>query len=694
MVVAGATVMRDNGLSPEAFTAMWETGRDPVSRETLVARYGEPAAAFILGGTAKYDWFRGVLPIGISRLAPAMTAFAMCDERVYGGDPVIVVNGHVPGLAGLFAPSTWVFDVGIDGDRVSIGDVRRVVIGDDSKPDACLPGSLRRDAVDGRLPVSSGVAITSRLNLVHCSDGLLAGLREVHELMSDHEHTPDRLTGELTRAGLTGQEVSRIVLGDPRVLTRQPDGLLSDLTKGLSLTACAARILQVVPPVFGRANGYADGVPLDVADRELQRAASGAPATSGETQGGPPRVSTRSAVLAGGDEALGRAALSRGQVGVLVPAGGTGGRFGGYDVAETDPSRQKAMVPAFRIGERRVSSLDIRIANVRYWDGDAGGRLPTVVVGSPTNEAALRHWCSTLALPYRESVQVLAQHGIYRLDTALLMRGTGQDWINAILRDADGRPSLKPPGSLGLLSNLILSGVLDAWSARGIAYLVVANGDDVGHRIDPRVLGYLARHVDVDAVAVGIPWGYAATVRTGGQVITVRGDDSGWSADEHGTPLVAAPADRVYDRGGALVVTEAGADHRLQVVTGTGPQDALFNTNQIYLRVSALERILDHTGATTRIEAVGRIMAQLPMMSEDKAVMVDGVQTPARQLGQPLHCLLALLDRCDIVPTTRVIRPGVRSSYAALKAPTDVAFAQMILDGLADNGDELTFARR
>jgi hypothetical protein len=193
-------------------TQIWDDGRVPVGRAALVRRYGGPAATFVLNGVEQYEWFRGPLPLGISRLSPALMAFAMRHERVNGGDPVIVLNGHVPGLADLFKPNTWILEIGIDGKAITVADVRRHLVGMDNRPDQCDPGTIRRDAVSGRLPLHRPDGISSRYNLIHCSDGLLAGLIELRGLLPDRASVPDRLTAELRAP--TGCEL-RLPAGHP-----------------------------------------------------------------------------------------------------------------------------------------------------------------------------------------------------------------------------------------------------------------------------------------------------------------------------------------------------------------------------------------------------------------------------------------------------------------------------------------------
>jgi hypothetical protein len=694
MVVSGAAAIRDNALSPADLTDIWEGGRSPVTRDTLVERYGARAAGLILRGHDTYAWFRGPLPVGISRIAAGMTAFAMRDERINHHEPVIVLNGHVPGLADLFAPATWVFDLGLDEFGPGIGDIRRLLAGDDSRPERCQRGSVRRDAVDGVFPLSSDDPVTSRANLLHCSDGLLAGLMEIQGLIPANDSAPDLLAHRLARAGLTDHEVADIVLRNPHVRTAIPAGHLSDLTVGLDVDACLTKIMDMVPPIFGATNGHADGVNFRTVSQVLQRAMH-APTSQPVRISALARQGPRAEhVVTGESEAIaGRDAISRGLVGMLIPAGGTGGRFGGYHVSETDPARQKALAPVFIVAGRPMSALDVRLANVRFWDADVDDLVPTAVMGSPTSEAALRSWRDTLDDPHRKALRIFSQHGIYRLD-AEVAQGARR-WIDAILRDADGRPSVKPSGTLGLLSSFALSGMMEMWNGRGIEYLAIANGDDVGFRLDPHAVGHLARNVDADGIVIGVPWGYSATVRRNGSEAAVRGDRSGWVIDDQGRPFAEPTPDdeRTYDTGGALCLISGPAEPRLSVVETAQPSAALFNTNQFYLKMSALQRIFQHDCAHDLPATVQHISSATAISLEEKTVTLDGGVRHARQISQPLHGILQWMNRCDIFTTTRAVGPDTYSSYATLKNSSDIRFAQLVLDGLERHHGELVVER-
>jgi hypothetical protein len=98
--------------------------------------------------------------------------------------------------------------------------------------------------------------------------------------------------------------------------------------------------------------------------------------------------------------------------------------------------------------------------------------------------------------------------------------------------------------------------------------------------------------------------------------------------------------------------------------------------------VSALQRILRQAGADDLPAAVQRISSAVAISLEDKTVTLDDGVRHARQISQPFHGVLRWMNRCDVITTTRAIGPDTCSSYATLKRPSDIRFAQLIVDDL------------
>jgi hypothetical protein len=539
-------------------------------------------------------------------------AFALRHGRLGGGRPVIVLNGYVPGLAALFGAGTAIVEVDLAG--LSVADLRQRVVGHDNRPERCEPGTIRRDAADGLFPLDPGPPVDSRHNVVHCSDGLLAGELETRALLGSGQGA---LTERLLAEGLTREEIETIVLRDPVVGAEA----LTDATRGASLDDCVRTITHYFPPVFGAANGFASGLSLATFVREFRSPAGNPPEEIRAITTSPPPPE---------HEAAGLAAIAGGAVAFVVPAGGTGGRFGGYGLPENHPDRQKALVRAFQVNGKAVCGLDIRLANARHWRAVTGARLPVAVMASPTNHEAITTWADD------PDLVVYRQYGVYRL------LNTGRErWFDEVLREPDGTPSLKPPGNLGALTGLALSGILDTWAAEGIEYLALANGDDVGFRLDPRIVGVLAADPELDVVVSGVPCGPGAN--QGGAIGEVRG--------------------RV-----GIVETSAPVEDSL-----------LYNTNQFVVRVAALRHALG-LPADDPVAAIRHFVDKEPFHVEHKRIgAVD-----ALQLQQRLPAAFTRLRMAAVRLTGET-----RGSYAALKRPADVAAGQLLLDTMSAAGNDL-----
>lgn len=722
-VVCGAQAIAECGLTPAELTQLWEEGRRPVTRQALTDRYGSGPAEMVLDGGDSYSWFRGGWPLGIHRIASGLMAFAMKHERLRDGRPVIVLNGHFPGLAELFGQGAFVVEAGLHADGTGIDEVRRWVVGHDNRPSDCLPGTIRRDAADGLFPVDADVPVDSRRNLVHCSDGLLAGMIECHALLR-HEAVDGELAERLQSLGLTADELALLVATDPVVRMLRADRRLTELTRGQTLNDCVATIARAVPPVFGRPNGFASGVSLPSLVRQLTRLISnGGNSGSLSSYPGPDvRLLHEPAIEAGqladDVEQAGLDVIGAGGVGFVVPAAGTGGRFGGYDVPESHPRRQKALVRAFTVGGAARTSLDVRLANARYWRKLTGGRVPMAVMSGPTNREAVAAWCAERHAGGAEDLYSYQQYGTYRVRAELFdqfLPVNGRRWIDEILRFEDGSPDLKPPGNLGMLTCLVLSGTLSAWSSSGVEFLVIANGDDVGFRLEPKALGLLRRDAAADAVVMGAPWRLRGHVRTDDGPLELRGDVTGWCIDETGAAgrLGRTPSGRwqvamdgyhgvleepSFDVGGSLCDLRTSAGWRPGVAE-KAPHSAfagipLFSTNQIYLRISALQRVVGLSAGTDPVAAVRRFAESQPFYAERKIVRHGDVQEDAVQLSQGASDVLRHMSVVPMLISRRAAGAdgsGGRGRHAVLKRPEDIAFAQLILDELAGQGDDLLF---
>ena len=284
--------------------------------------------------------------------------------------------------------------------------------------------------------------------------------------------------------------------------------------------------------------------------------------------------------------------------------------------------------------------------------------------------------------------------------------------MDEIVRFDDGTPSLKPPGNLGTLTCLALSGILSAWAREGAEFLVIANGGDLGFRLDPRILGFMHRRSDVDAVVTAVPWGVRGEVLTGSGPRQVRADASGWcQVDGLGSgrlrysgrpvpevlledavlPLISAS----FDSGGRLCEVATNAGWRTAVIEGTRSNnlnpDDLFSTNQIYLRVSALRRVMGLNDDYDVPSAVAGFVDRQPFQVERKVVTTNDTEVEALQLSQAIS---GMLQELSLVPVqvSRTASAGQYGGHSTMKTSADVGFAQLLLDDLASKGDQLALA--
>lgn len=145
-------------LSSEEVSELWERGRHP-------------------------DLFWNERPNGLNKIGFQKSVFPVVDHRIDERQPRLILNGYVPGYQKLLEePSDEVrvvcFWVATERDWDPIRDH---VLGGDSNPEACEPGSLRRQAYEN--PLAFGVAppntINGQQNLLHASATPLEGVREI-----------------------------------------------------------------------------------------------------------------------------------------------------------------------------------------------------------------------------------------------------------------------------------------------------------------------------------------------------------------------------------------------------------------------------------------------------------------------------------------------------------------------------------
>ena len=166
-------------------------------------------------------------------------------------------------------------------------------------------------------------------------------------------------------------------------------------------------------------------------------------------------------------EQMGLDALGRGEVAMVVLAGGMATRMGGV---------VKGLVEAVP----GTTFLEARLAEQAYWQARTGAGLPMWLMTSHATDEAIRS-----ALGDR----------IDGRDVATFVQGTSLRVTpqGRLFLEPDGTPSVHATGHGDLPDALRASGLLDPFIDGGGRYLWIMNLDNLGATVDPLVLGW---HID------------------------------------------------------------------------------------------------------------------------------------------------------------------------------------------------------
>ena len=173
-----------------------------------------------------------------------------------------------------------------------------------------------------------------------------------------------------------------------------------------------------------------------------------------------PRESERGKSLS----AVGREALARGEVGVVILAGGMATRFGGVVKAVVE------VVPG-------ASFLRLKLRDVQLVSERNACTIPIFLMTSFATSDEIQRAVREFSHP-RTPVQIVEQSVTMRLTS------TGD-----IFRDASGKPSLCATGHGYLLPTLRASGSLERFRQSGGRMLMISNVDNLAASLDPRVIG-------------------------------------------------------------------------------------------------------------------------------------------------------------------------------------------------------------
>lgn len=158
----------------------------------------------------------------------------------------------------------------------------------------------------------------------------------------------------------------------------------------------------------------------------------------------------------------GEQALRRGELALVVVAGGAGTRFGGG---------VKGLVPV--LGTRTF--LDLKLEDAAAAGQSFGRPVPVVLMTSDLTHADLSRAVKGRAQP----ILMFQQRMLPRLTPA---------W--GIYRGPDGKPSWVPAGHGDFYRALIKSGVAQELWERGVRHLAFSNIDNLAATVDPVILGF------------------------------------------------------------------------------------------------------------------------------------------------------------------------------------------------------------
>lgn len=224
--------------------------------------------------------------------------------------------------------------------------------------------------------------------------------------------------------------------------------------------------------------------------------------------------------------AVGEEALRRGQVALVVLAGGMATRMGGV---------VKALVEALP----GRTFLDLRLDEQARLAARVGAMVPLWLMTSEATDAPLRQ-----ALGARRDDERVAT---FEQDVSLRLTPEGELFIGG-----DGAPSVYATGHGDLPDALRRSGLLAKFRARGGRYVWIANLDNLGATVDAALLG---RHIESHAALTVEVVDKVGSDRGGGPI---RWNDRKIIAEELRLPAGFDPSQvRVFNTNTFLVDAEA-----------------------------------------------------------------------------------------------------------------------------------------
>lgn len=447
---------------------------------------------------------------GINKIASRKYVVVTRDPRVMDGKPFMLVNGvcaQMKLLAEKEGGKTVALLIrGTKQNSTAWKPMREVVLGD-KPPLHSPPGSIRYDAYTGRMSVTQ--KLTPWLNIAHMSSGPFEGLWD-EMLWFDINPNSTAFGSLLQKNGYSREEIEYF-LTDPLIKIDGRQRPLFDWTEKMDAQDAIDFIVKALPPyyndkamptmTFNEFLRYAE-----LHDSELMSVATNEVASERIR----PTSSSVSDYPATGTEmnahyrAMGNELIRNGKVGQVFMAGGTAGRWFGYDVPER--LRVRFLADAYEFSGRMRSFAELKIGYLQWASREAGGQVPLWVVTSELNDDAIREFLENhnyFGLP-EDDVRYYVVGEVPRLnptraDLKAAFPDETDEWIDArieenggegdLFRLSDGAVSKKAEGHFDAIASLIVSRELQVMIDRGIEYLVFSDATNLGTNMDPVILG-------------------------------------------------------------------------------------------------------------------------------------------------------------------------------------------------------------
>ncbi|SIO31524.1 UTP--glucose-1-phosphate uridylyltransferase [Halodesulfovibrio marinisediminis] len=270
-----------------------------------------------------------------------------------------------------------------------------------------------------------------------------------------------------------------------------------------------------------------------------------------------------------------------------------------------------------------MSFLDITIKQAITWQEEYGGSLPLVLMNSynthkdTLNELRYMNGLSQLPLCF-------VQHKFPKIQRDTLQPAECPD---------NQECEWNPPGHGDIYASLYLSGVLDTLIRQGRQYALVSNIDNLGAKLDLRMLGYMAEEQ--------IPFLMEVTART--------------ENDRKGGHLARFKDGRLILRE-VSQCQECDLDH-FQNIT----RHCLFNTNNIWIDLVALKKNMQQKG-----------LPKLPLILNPKTINPhDSSSTPIYQIETAMGAAISHFKNAQAIITTRDRFIPVKRTDDLLKVMSD-----------------------